>query len=81
MLDTRVIDDHERYKLSKAKATATQVGTPPAFASIDLSPDKSGKKARSKSCEDEGTMTISLPADGSTYSDPSFVKDMTEVLL
>ena len=26
-------------------------------------------------------MTVSLPADGSAYSDPSFVKDVTEALL
>ena len=39
------------------------------------------KKARSKSHEGEGTMTVSLPADGSAYFDPSSVKDVTEGLL
>ena len=75
------MDDLEGYKLSKAEATTTQAGTPPTSDSIEPSPAKSAKKAMSKSCEGEGTMTVSLPADGSAYSDPSFVKDVPKALL
>ena len=79
--DTRVMDDPEGYKLSKAEVAATQGKTPPASTSIELSLAKSAKKARSKSYEGKGTMTVSLPDDWSAYSDPSFVRDITEVLL
>ena len=60
---------------------ATQAGTPPASVSIEPSSAKSAKKARSKSSESEGTLTVTLPADGSAYSDPPFVKDVSELLL
>ena len=50
-----------------------------------LSPDpslaRSAKKAKSKSSEGEGTLIVSLPVDGSAYSDPSFVKELSETLL
>ena len=76
MLDMRVVDDPEAYKLSKVEATsapaATQVGTPPTSASVELSLAKSAKKERSKSSESEGTLIVTLPADGSAYSDPFF---------
>ena len=49
--------------------------------SPDPSPAKSVKRVKSKSSEGEGTLTISLPADGSAYSDPSFVKELSETLL
>ena len=53
LLDTRVMDDPEAYKLSKAKATstpaATQDGTPPASTFVEPSPAKFAKKVRSKS--------------------------------
>ena len=49
--------------------------------SPDLSPARSAKKVKSKSAEGEGNLTISLPADGSAYSDPSFVKELSETLL
>ena len=82
--DTRVMDDPEGYKLSKAEAAstlATQVGTPLASASIEPSPAKAAKKARSKSSEGEGTLIVTLPTDESTYYDPSFVKDLSDALL
>ena len=61
--------------------TVTQVAIAPTTTSIELSPAKFAKKARSKSYEVEGIVTVSLPTDGSAYSDPSFVKDVTEALL
>ena len=51
------------------------------FASVDPSLSKSAKKARSKLSEGEGLMTVTLPAKGSVYLDPSFMKDVTEALL
>ena len=42
---------------------------------------KSAKKAKGKSLEGGGTVTVHMPSDGSAYSDPSFVKDGTEALL
>ena len=51
LLDTRVVDDPEGYKMSKAKTTVTQARTPPASASVEPSPAKSTKKAQSKSSE------------------------------
>ena len=79
--DTRVIDDPEGYRQSKAEAAATQTGTPPVSTSIKPSPAKSAKNAKSRSSEDEGKVVVTLPAKGSAYSDPSFVKDVTEGLL
>ena len=32
--DTRVVDDPQGYKMSKAEIAATQAGMPPVFASI-----------------------------------------------
>ena len=48
---------------------------------FEPSPTKCAKKARSKSSKGEETLTVTLLADGSAYSDPSFVKDMTKSLL
>ena len=82
--DTWVVDDPEGYKLSKAKATfalATGAGTLLASVSLDQSPAKFTKRANSKSSELEWTLTISLLADGFAYSDPSFVKELSETLL
>ena len=82
--DTRVMDDLEGYKLSKAEAASaptTKAGTPPASASVEPSPAKATKKERSNSSESARTLTITLHADGFTYSNPSFVKDMSELLL
>ena len=67
--------------MSKAETIATQAGMPPASPSIELSPAKSTKKAQSKFSEGEGTLTVTFPAEGSTYFDPSFVKDVTDALL
>ena len=54
---------------------------PPVSTSVELSSAKSANKAKSWSSEDEGNMVVTLPAKGSTYSDPSFVKNVTEDLL
>ena len=80
MPDTRVMDDLEAYKLSKVEAAAApaKVGTP-SSVSAEPSPAKSAEKE--KSSKNEGALTVTLPADGSAYSDPSFVKDLSEVLL
>ena len=55
-------------------------GTPPTSISTEPSPTNFAKK-KSKSSESEGALTVTLPTDGSAYSDPSFVKDLFEVLL
>ncbi|KAL5565741.1 hypothetical protein UlMin_028905 [Ulmus minor] len=78
-VDTRVIDDPEGYKQSKIEAAS--VAAAGARVSPDLSPAKSAKRAKSKSSEGKGTLTVSLPADGSAYSDPSFVRELSETLL
>ena len=49
--------------------------------SVEPSLVKSAKKAKSWSFEDEGKVMVTLPAEGSAYSDPSFVKEVTEGLL
>ncbi|KAL5583527.1 hypothetical protein UlMin_015969 [Ulmus minor] len=78
-VDTRVVDDPEGYKQSKAEAAS--VAAAGARVSPDPSSAKSAKRAKSKSSEGEGTLTVSLPADGSAYSDPSFVRELSETLL
>ena len=79
MPDTRVVDDPKSYKHIKAEAAVVfaMVGTP-SFVSAELSLVKSTNKK--KSSESEGALTVSLPTDGSAYSDSSFVKDLSEVL-
>ena len=67
--------------MSKADTALIQAGTPPVSASVEPTPAKSTKKARSKSSKGEGVLTVTLPAEGSAYSDPSFVKEVTEALL
>ena len=79
--DTRVVDDPEGYKQSKAEVASAPAAGVHVSLSINLFPARSAKKAKSKSSEGEGTLTISLPADGSAYSDPSFVKELSETLL
>ena len=81
MLDTRVVDNPEGYRQSKIRAVVTQTGTPSLSAFVEPSPAKSAKKAKSKLSEVEGVQTVTLLAEGSTNSDPSFVKVMTEGLL
>ena len=49
--------------------------------SVEPSLAKSAKMAKSRSSEDEGNVVVTLPVKGSAYSDPSFVKDVTEGLL
>ena len=79
--ETRVMDDPEGYKQSKAEAASAAS----AGILVSFSPDPSlvrfAKKAKSNSSEGEGTLTVSLPTDGSAYSDPSFVKELSEALL
>ena len=79
--NTRVVDDPEGYKQSKAEAASSPSIGIHVFLSPYSSSARSAKKAKSKSSEGEGTLTISLPADGSAYSDPSFVKELSETLL
>ena len=54
---------------------------PPMSVSVEPSPVKSAKKAKSRSFEDEGKVVVTLLAEGSAYSDPSFVKEVIEGLL
>ena len=49
--------------------------------SIEPSPAKSAKKAKTKSSEEEGKILVGFPTEGSAYSDPSFVNEVTEVML
>ena len=42
---------------------------------------KSAKKAKGKSSEGGDSLVVPMPSDGSAYSDPSFVKEVTEALL
>ena len=79
--DTRVMDDLEGYKQSKDKAASTPAAGVLAFLSPDPSPARSTERVKSKSSEGEGTLTISLPAYRSAYSDPSFIKELSETLL
>ena len=79
--DTRVVDDPEGYKQSKAGASIAQMGMPPVSVLVEPSPVKSAKKAKSQSSEDKGKVVVTLPTEGFAYSDPSFVKEVTEGLL
>ena len=74
--DTRVVDDYPSTKSSTTEASGAPFATP-----ADPSPTKSSRKTKLKSTESEGMLTVSLPSDGSAYSDPSFVKEVTKVLL
>ena len=67
--------------MSKVETAMTQTGMPPVSTSVEPSPAKSAKKAKSRWSEDEGNVVVTLPTKGSTYSDPLFVKDITEGLL
>ena len=49
--------------------------------SVVPSPAKSAKKAKTKSFEDEGKFLVAFPAEGSAYSDPSFVNEVTDCML
>ena len=79
--DTRVVDDPEVYKQSRAEAVSTQVGKSQGAVSTEPSPVKSSKKAKGKSSEGGDSVVMPMPSDGSAYSDPSFVKDAIEALL
>ena len=79
--DTSVVDDLEVYKQSRAEAVSTLVGKSQGATSAEPSPVKSAKKAKGKSSEGGDSVAVPMPSDGSTYSDPSFVKDATEALL
>ena len=60
---------------------ATQIGMPPVSTFIESSHAKSTNKVKSKSSEGGGVQTVTLLAEGSAYSDPSFIKDVTEGIL
>ena len=64
-----------------AKSSATEASGAPFATPANPSLAKSSRKTRLKSTESEGMLTVSLPVDGSAYSDPSFFKEVTEVLL
>ena len=81
LVDTRVINDPEAYKQSRAAASAAQAGTPAVSRSVGPSPAKSAKKVKTKSSEEEGKILVGFPAEGSAYSDPSFVNEVTEGML
>ena len=49
--------------------------------SAESSPVKFAKKAKGKSSEGGDSVVLPMPFDGSTYSDPSFVKEATEALV
>ena len=80
LADTRVVDDPEAYKLSKAEAASAAVGKSQSTGSGEPSPGKA-KKAKGKSTEGGDSVVVPMPSGGSVYSDPSFVKDATEALL
>ncbi|KAL5580186.1 hypothetical protein UlMin_012628 [Ulmus minor] len=80
LADTRVVDDPEACKLSKAEAALAAVGKSQSTGSGEPSPGKA-KKAKGKSAEGGDSVVVPMPSDGSVYSDPSFVKDATEALL
>ena len=75
------MDDPKGYKQSKAAASTAQTGMPPVSASVEPSPAKLAKKAKTRSSEDERKIVVTFPAEGSTYSDPSFVNEVTERML
>ena len=79
--DTRVVDDPEAYKQSRAEAVSTLVGKSQGAASAKPSPVKSAKKAKGKSSEGGDSVVVPMPSNESTYFDPSFVKEATEALL
>ncbi|KAL5573252.1 hypothetical protein UlMin_022849 [Ulmus minor] len=81
LADTRVVDDPEAYKQSRAAASAAQEGTLPVSGSIEPTPEKSVKTAKTKSSKSEGKVLVGFPAEGSAYSDPSFVNEVTEGML
>ncbi|KAL5563464.1 hypothetical protein UlMin_033211 [Ulmus minor] len=80
LADTRVVDDPEAYKLSKAEAASAAIGKSQSIGSGEPSPGKA-KKAKGKSTEGGDSVVVPMPSGGSVYSDPSFVKDATEALL
>ena len=54
---------------------------PPVSTSVELSPAKSAKKANTRSSKDEGKLLVAFPAEGSAYSDPLFVNEVTDCML
>ncbi len=54
---------------------------PPVSGSVEPSQAKSAKKAKTKSSEAEGKVLVGFLAEGSAYSDPSFVNEVTEGIL
>ena len=60
--DTRVVDDPEAYKQSKAGASAVQTGIPLVSTSIEPSSAKLAKKVKTRLSEDEGKIVVAFPA-------------------
>ena len=58
-----------------------QAGMPLVYAFVEPSPARYTKKAQPKSSEGEGALTMTLSTEGSAYSDPSFVRDVTDALI
>lgn len=61
--------------------SVAQEVAPPASGSVELTLAKPAKKAKTKSSEAEGKVLVAFPAEGSAYSDPSFVNEVTEGML
>ena len=54
---------------------------PPVSGSVEPTATKPAKKAKTKSSEADGKVLVSFPTEGSAYSDPSFVNEVTEGML
>ena len=71
--NTSVIYDRLATKSCAAEASTS------AFTESSLA--KSSRRTRSRSSEIEGIVNVPLLADGSTYSNPSFVREVANTLL
>ena len=57
------------------------MGTPLGSGQAEPSLAKEAKKAKTKSSEDKGKIVVGFPTEGSAYSDPSFMNEVTEGML
>ena len=60
--DTRVIDDPEAYKQSRAEAVLTMAGKSQGVASAEPFPMKSARKAKGKSSEGGDSVVMPMPS-------------------
>ena len=85
LLNIVVVDDYLAMKSSMTNPSivlaVTPTGTPLAGALAKSSLALSSRSARSKSSESERMLNFSLSSDESAYLDPSFVKEVIDVLL